>query len=666
MSPELSVSRDERLKRLRERLQSGAPAAAFEGRTEVSRGARLLYGVMLHGAARLQSGLEPTDLEARLIRPVAQLLSEEEVCDFGRVYQEEAATRSRLLPDTLAARPVSEGYSIEDLIRDLPAVREEIAAQANVNMVDLDSLPPVGEDSAPAAPDSEEFQQGMAAYGYGATLVTAAGHQSVAQDKPPLQVDMTLPRFYCRTESHELSGSNEIYWALAAGADEGVKQESITRTYGDVDHGETHNMDANTVLFRGQVSKVLLVHIECWEADEKVDPALARTIREIATGLQDTAEIMGVLPGGTAWELVADFIAMLGTIGHLIGEIIGWLADDLLSHRTIAFDRAAMNALADPIWPNPDTTWWFIGPTAKEGEFSLDIRGRYYQPSSNNVTLLTHSAGWGAPSIPWPGAKTPDAPALAMHNGNLYCAVRGMGNQVFVSRRETDGRWSGFGQVPGVSTLYPPALASFNGQLYLAVKRSAGDTTNNRAWVLSSVRGDSWTALTSFIGWCQTGPALAVHNNRLWLATFHGKNYRSLMVGSMGTGGSWQTAAEWPAHQSTSAPALAVFNGKLHLAYRNTDDKICVTARDDRFNADNRWPAPTLLSGSTPNAPALSVRGTALHCAVRGGDDHIHLCHTTDNGWNTFVRVTAAGKSLSNPAMATSGNDLNIVYRALL
>ncbi|MCA6092055.1 hypothetical protein LE181_07745 [Streptomyces sp. SCA3-4] len=323
-----------------------------------------------------------------------------------------------------------------------------------------------------------------------------------------------------------------------------------------------------------------------------------------------------------------------------------------------------MDVWADPVFPNPDTTWWFQGPGQAEGHFSLDIRGRYSQPSSNSVTLLTHSAGWGAPTLPWPGSKTPDAPALAMHNGNLYCAVRGLGNQVYVSRRETDGRWTGFGQVPGVSTLYPPALASFNGQLYLAVRRSASDTTNNRAWVMSSVRGDSWTTSSS-AGWCETGPALAVHNNRLWLATFHGKNYRSLMVGSMDTGGTWQTAVEWPAHESYSAPALAVFNGKLHLAYRNPGDKICVTVRDDRFNSDNRWPAPILLPGSTPNAPTLAVRGTALHCAVRGGDDRIHLCYTTATGWTTFAPVTTAGKSLSSPAMAASGNDLNIVYRAL-
>ncbi|MER6914614.1 hypothetical protein ABT354_23315 [Streptomyces sp. NPDC000594] len=664
MSPELPVSRDERLNRLRQRLRNGTPATSAGGRVEASKGARLLYGVMLHGAARLQAGLELTGLEEQLVRPVVQLLSEEEVGDFGRVYQEEAATRSQLLPETLAARPVSEGYSVEDLVRDLPGLREEIAAQANVSTVDLAALPPAGEDGAPAAPDSEEFQQGMAAYGYGATVVTASGPPSAeaAQERPPLQVDMTLPRFFCRHRSWEVSGSNEIYWALAAGADEGTRQESITRTYGDVDNGETHNLDANTVLFRGQVSKVLLVHIECWEEDEKVDPKLAETIRTIATGLKDTAEIMGVLPGGTPWELVTDFVAMLGTIGHLISEILAWLADDLLVHRTIAFDRAAMNLLADPVFTQPDVTWWFVA----EAHFSLDIRGRYSQPSSNDIALSAHNAsGWSAPSLPWPGAaKTPDAPALALHSGNLYCAARGMGDQIYISRRESDGRWTAFRQVPGISSKHAPALASFNGQLYLAVRLNSADNNASKAWLLSSAQGDSWSWVPT-PGYCRTAPALAVHKNRLWLASFGGNNYRSLMVGSMGPGAEfWEGLKEWPAHESYSGPALASFNGQLHLAYRNPGDKICVTTRDDALNPATRWPAPTLLTGSTSDAPALAVRGTSLHCAVRGGDN-IHLCNTTNTGWNTFTPVTPAGKTLSAPALATTGSDLNLVYRAL-
>ncbi|MER7049623.1 Kelch repeat-containing protein [Streptomyces jumonjinensis] len=669
MSPELSVSRDARLKRLRQRLHDETPPAAFEGQVQASRGAHLLYGVMLHAAARMEAGLELTRLESQLVGPVVRLLSREEVCDFGRVYQEEAAFRGRLFPDSLATRPVADGYSHEDLLADLPALHEEIAAQANVSVVDLDapdSAGAGGADGAPLSFDSPSFREGMAAYGYGVSVVTASAHQEAAQERPPLQVDMTLPRFFCDFESHEVSGSNEIYWALAAGADEGVKQESITRTYGDVDNNETHNMDANTVLFRGTVGKVLIVHIELWEEDQGVDPELARTIKEIATALQDTADILSALPGGTQWQLVTDFVAMLGGIGQLVGEIIGWLEDDLLTHRTIAFDRGAMDALADPIYQQPDVTWRFPGPTAYEGSFTLDIRSRYTQPSSNDIALLAHATGgWSGRSLPWPRAKTPGAPALALHNGNLYCAVRGGDNKVYVSRRETSGTWSAFGAVPGLATNTPPALASYNGQLYLAVKQQSSDNNNGRAWVASSDRGDAWSPGITH-DYIRTAPALAVHQGRLWLAAFGGTDGVSLLVGSRGTGGSWEWLKEHTAHKSQYAPAMTMFQNRLHLAYRDSDSQVCFTVRDDAFNASPRWAAAGRLSGTTPNGPALAVVGTQLHCAVRGGDDNIWHCTNAGTGWTPFTVVPTAGKTLSSPALAPStATDLHLVYRAL-
>ncbi|MGW0538626.1 hypothetical protein [Streptomyces sp. NPDC003032] len=665
MASDFAVPRDERLKRLRARLQGGAPARDFEGRAESSRSARLLYGVMLHGAARLHAGLELTDLEARLVGPLLRLLSQEEVGDFGRIYQEESATRAKIFPDALASRPLEQGYAVKDLIEDLPALGEEIAAQANVSIVDLDT-PAGGEDGSW---DSKEFCQGMGAYGYGATVVTASGHQAPSADKPALQVDMTHPRFKCDRESHEFSGSNEVYWALSAGADNGDKQAGITRTYGDVDSGETHDMDANTVLFRGAVDKVLLCHIELWEQDSGVDPELGRTIQEIATTLQDTAEVMSAIPAGGPWQYMHQFIAMVGSVGQLIGEIVEWLADDLLHHRTIAFDRAAMEVLSDPTLPNPDTTWWFQNPSGAgaEGRFSLDIRGRYAQASSNGVGLLTLTGSqWAGPARPWPTSRTQDTPAFATHNGILHCAVRGLDNAVYISQRQNN-QWGTFRKIPGTSTLHAPTLASTGGRLYLGFTVSSGDTTNNSGHCRYSTDGVDWptTDLTGPGSAHRRGFTLASHSGRLWFAAFSGGSideYREFRVTSYDTI-RWVDWGLHHQHKSMYSPALATFQGKLYMAYTNLGGRVCVTPRND-----GAWPAPVQLPGTSTASPALTVLGTTLYCAIRGTDDRIYVSSSTNgSSWSSFSPITRSGAtSLSGPGLTADGTTLLLAFRTLV
>lgn len=135
---------------------------------------------MLHAASRLEAGLELTDLEARMVAPLRLLMSQEEVHAFGRLYREETSARSTaaVFPDAIISRPVADGYVMADLAKDLPGLREETLAQANVSVVDVDSAP-VGDGSTW---DTEEFNAGQAAYGYGVTMVTASAASQPSQD----------------------------------------------------------------------------------------------------------------------------------------------------------------------------------------------------------------------------------------------------------------------------------------------------------------------------------------------------------------------------------------------------------------------------------------------------------------------------------------------------
>ncbi|MFF9089874.1 hypothetical protein ACF1BE_26320 [Streptomyces sp. NPDC014991] len=91
-----------------------------------ARGTGLLYGVMLRGAARVEAGLELTDLEEQMVSLLRVVASEEEVREFGRVFREEQALgASSLFPAALSQRGLEEGYALADLAGDLPGVREE-------------------------------------------------------------------------------------------------------------------------------------------------------------------------------------------------------------------------------------------------------------------------------------------------------------------------------------------------------------------------------------------------------------------------------------------------------------------------------------------------------------------------------------------------------------
>ncbi|MEU5428493.1 phosphatidylinositol-specific phospholipase C [Streptomyces olivoreticuli] len=287
------------------------------------------------------------------------------------------------------------------------------------------------------------------------------------------------------------------------------------------------------------------------------------------------------------------------------------------------------------------------------------------QPSNDVALLIGNGSTWNGPSLPWPGAKTNDAPALAMHDGKLYCAVRGLGNQVFVSRRETNGQWTGFGQVPGASTLLAPALASYNNQLHLTYRVSSNDMTNNSWVVVSSTRGDNWSAPGPVnVTYTGGGAALAAHLGRLWHAVVGKSN--TVLVGSS-NGSSWWLSTDTKIHWTTVAPALAVFKNKLYMAYRGPHDGVYVTVRDDSIGA-SPWPAPVQLPGTTPSSPALAVRGNTLYCAVRGGDDRIYVSGNAGSGWGAFSPITAAGtETRSGPALAAlNANDLYLTYRAVL
>jgi hypothetical protein len=133
----------ERLERLRAHLQGRPAIAAQVHRKRPGRGAHLLLGVMLRGAARLEAGLELTELEQRLVGILRAVLTEDEIAQFGRVYAEEVAAghAQQVLPDAVNGRDLAAGYTEADLDKDVAALSEEIRSETNLNVVDADGGP---------------------------------------------------------------------------------------------------------------------------------------------------------------------------------------------------------------------------------------------------------------------------------------------------------------------------------------------------------------------------------------------------------------------------------------------------------------------------------------------------------------------------------------------
>jgi hypothetical protein len=123
-----------------------------------------------------------------------------------------------------------------------------------------------------------------------------------------------------------------------------------------------------------------------------------------------------------------------------------------------------------------------------------------------------------------------DAPVLCMHNGNLYIAWNGKDNDnLNVAQITMNG-----GQITGFSnkiilsdkSLNSPAIVSFNGQLYLAWK---DDGNNNLNMMYSADGGKTFGNKYTSTETSSDAPVLCMHNGNLYIA-WKGKDNDNLNV----------------------------------------------------------------------------------------------------------------------------------------
>ncbi|MFE2870956.1 hypothetical protein [Embleya sp. NPDC059259] len=637
------LTRDERLQRLRERLQG--KSALPEGRVASSKGARLLYGVALHGAARGAAGLELTDLEARLVGALGAVLDEGELDDFGRVYTEESAGRARLFPDVLATRPVDEGYGDEDLARDLPLLAPEIAAQANVRIVDLDAAE--GE-RVPGSRTDEEFDRAAAAHGYGAVVVTASGAPPAVASAPPIQVRLDLTKFWCYRESNEWSGSDEIFWAACTSADKGAERTSVTREYGDVDEGETHNLDANTTVFDGPVGNSLIAHIECWEKDQGSEATVRKMLAQMTTTLRTTAEKLALLPLGD-WQASEHYSAMAGMIADLCYALIQASGDDWVAGHVFTYDRAALQRLAGAEYQVGP----FIGEiVARDGGHVLYGRIDLPGPAPLEYAVRTGDV-WSAPvSAGWQ-SRTP--PALASYKGKLYALfIRPADNAVMWTRLE-GATWRTPERVGTDGSVLTPAVTAAHGRLYYAVTGAGG-----KLWWRTYTEAGGWSAIAQFADHHSAyEPALAAHpeTNGVFLSLV-GPNRTEWTKYHDGTRWSeaYQDREDWTLGNGVAMTALGPH---LWRIANGLDTKVYTS----RWVYGSGWRnVDAHPSWRTGHAPALATHGNLMWILMRGTDGALYAANCDNTAWSA-AHVVGGARPLDAPAAASHDGKLYAMYR---
>lgn len=600
--------------------------------------------MLLHGAARVEAGLEPTALEASLLGPVTDLLSQEEIRDFGRVFTEETAARAQVFPASVASRPVEQGYTLQDLIADLPSVREEILAQPNVNVTDLDG--PEGEGGA----EGEEFAGAMEAYGYGATVVTASGREPGAQAAPKVMAKLWLDRSRMDEWSDEI-GDEEIYWSTAAAADGGARQTIISRVIGGQNTGETHRIDPNTVVYHGAAEMAVTYHIECWEEDHARPSELQRTLEQISKMAWEVSQALGEFPAGTHLEATANFAALVSGVANLIKLIVSWFEDDLVAQRTFTLDRRALEAIAAK--PYEEIAPIFNGGANFNGRHTLFLRASVRKLPT--ITVRAHDGASWTTVAQHPGT-TPSAPALASFNNHLYSAVQGFDNRVYIFRFNGTS-WSNLGVVRYNEILSAPALAVHGGKLHLAHR-----TLDNKILVTTSPDGATWpTPPVTLPGLTQDGPALHAKHNELYCA-FRGVNNERLYSCVL-RGGSWQRALDpHPDLNTYYGPALTMIGSSPEMAHIGTNGATFI----DIAVESNTWKRQGSIGGKSEAAPALAVRGTTVYCAVLGLDGKIWLqsrnAGTSNPHWTGYQTVPGTVNAVSAPALATHNNTLYTAY----
>ena len=162
-----------------------------------------------------------------------------------------------------------------------------------------------------------------------------------------------------------------------------------------------------------------------------------------------------------------------------------------------------------------------------------------------------------------------------------------------------------------------------------------------------------------------SAPAMAVFNNRLYVAFLANDSSNILYITSSSDGVNFTAATAYPNIQMGSTPALAVFNGSLYVAFRSNDSRniLFVSSSTDGVT----FPAGTAYTNIVMGgAPSLAVYNNQLVVGFRANDASNILFTTSSSDGVTFPAGTPSSAVAmgSDPSLAVLGGQLYVAFRA--
>ena len=259
--------------------------------------------------------------------------------------------------------------------------------------------------------------------------------------------------------------------------------------------------------------------------------------------------------------------------------------------------------------------------------------------------------------------------ATVVFNSLQVMAYVGANQQIFVTTSSDNGQaWA----IPSATGLYsnlPLALCVFNNQLYLAfTANGGGDLTANPIYLCASsngwVFGDPVATGVSSLA----GPSMAVANDTLYLAytadtanIYEGSDegYLIYLISTMnGTSFSNSLQTACIANSPTCAPALAIYNGTMWLAYTSTSSlggNLGLGSCPLGEVGDNSFTGGGFFASSQPNGTvSLVATSDALYASYQAGG--------ILNIWNLAGNIVYT-ETTSNPAtLCAINNQAMLVY----
>ncbi|MFD3940051.1 hypothetical protein ACFWSF_35230 [Streptomyces sp. NPDC058611] len=556
----------ERLERLQGLLSGTGTDSRVARNLARTQKTNLMFGLALHAADRLRQGETPTELEEKLLDVLRVFLPEEEVKEWGRVYREQVATRGALVgvPATVTARPVSAGYDLTDLARDMPAVSEEWKAQSNSSLIDTEAL------AAGADFDSPDFIEGMREWGFGVSVPAAPssfGAGDTAQEgktpDPVFDAELWFDKFHV----HETVGDgwpgkrDEIRWVSCGSSDLAPAVPFLSEEYGEWLAVEGATTGIGERVFRGKVSSGLVLTVECWEWDtgDGNDGSIGEQLIEWNSNVWvGTAwSVLGAMAPGNLMGLLMDLTSAAITFVSLL------VKNDLSSARTFFLDRAALAELSAPD-PDPRSTQWHFNG---DGHHELTVRFAGKPVPFPDLEYVVHDgSSWDTPvTLPWQSAT---APALVSYQGRLHALFVRPGDRAVMWSRMEGQTWSSPGSIRGWASYHAPALTVFKDTLYCVVVALDGTAR----W--ATCDGTSWSKTTVLPGThTEKAPGLTADENTMFLAQV-APGDQTVRIKVTDNGSTWTNESTWTRPRIPCPISAATAGGQVFIAMCDEEENV--------------------------------------------------------------------------------------------